>query len=246
MRKLIFPISLGFLCSSFTISPAVHVLNRIDDAIAASSSKNIRFSPVVADAATALYNSIKLDQLGLSKAAFDYAWKGYEYLLNIKKISRGNYLTICDFSQSSLKKRLYIIDIENNKLVTQTYVAHGRNSGGEYATRFSNQPESLQSSLGFFITDNTYIGKHGLSLKINGVEPGINDKAMMRTIVIHGAEYVSAGRAAAGGFMGRSWGCPAVPKEEANSIISTIKNGTCLFIYHPEKEYLLGSKILNG
>lgn len=246
MRKLIFPISLGFLCSSFTISPAVHVLNRIDDAIAASSSKNIRFSPVVADAATALYNSIKLEQLGLSKAAFDYAWKGYEYLLNVKKISRGNYLTICDFSQSSLKKRLYIIDIENNKLVTQTYVAHGRNSGGEYATRFSNQPESLQSSLGFYITDNTYIGKHGLSLKINGVEPGINDKAMLRTIVIHGAEYVSAGRAAAGGFMGRSWGCPAVPKEEANSIISTIKNGTCLFIYHPEKEYLLGSKILNG
>lgn len=246
MRKLIFPISLGFLCSSFTISPAVHVLNRIDDAIAASSSKNIRFSPVVADAATALYNSIKLEQLGLSKAAFDYAWKGYEYLLNVKKISRGNYLTICDFSQSSLKKRLYIIDIENNKLVTQTYVAHGRNSGGEYATRFSNQPESLQSSLGFYVTDNTYIGKHGLSLKINGVEPGINDKAMLRTIVIHGAEYVSAGRAAAGGFMGRSWGCPAVPKEEANSIISTIKNGTCLFIYHPEKEYLLGSKILNG
>ncbi len=222
------------------------MLNRIDDAIAASSSKNIRFSPVVADAATALYNSIKLEQLGLSKAAFDYAWKGYEYLLNVKKISRGNYLTICDFSQSSLKKRLYIIDIENNKLVTQTYVAHGRNSGGEYATRFSNQPESLQSSLGFYITDNTYIGKHGLSLKINGVEPGINDKAMMRTIVIHGAEYVSAGRAAAGGFMVRSWGCPAVPKEEANSIISTIKNGTCLFIYHPEKEYLLGSKILNG
>jgi hypothetical protein len=222
------------------------MLNRIDDAIAASSSKNIRFSPVVADAATALYNSIKLEQLGLSKAAFDYAWKGYEYLLNVKKISRGNYLTICDFSQSSLKKRLYIIDIENNKLVTQTYVAHGRNSGGEYATRFSNQPESLQSSLGFYVTDNTYIGKHGLSLKINGVEPGINDKAMMRTIVIHGADYVSAGRAAAGGFMGRSWGCPAVPKEEANSIISTIKNGTCLFIYHPEKEYLLGSKILNG
>ncbi len=246
MRKLIFPISLGFLCSSFAISPAVHTLNRIDDAIAASSPKNIRFSPVLADAATALYNSIRLEELGLSKVAFDYAWKGYEYLLNHKKISRSNYLTICDFSQSSLKKRLYIIDIENNKLVTQTYVAHGRNSGGEYANRFSNQPESLQSSLGFYVTASTYIGKHGLSLKIDGVEPGINDKAMMRTIVIHGADYVSAGRAAAGGYMGRSWGCPAVPKQEANSIISTIKNGTCLFIYHPEKEYLLGSKILNG
>jgi len=246
LRKLIFPISLGFLCSSFSISPAVQALNRIDDAITASSLKNIRFSPVVADAATALYNSIKLEQLGLSKAAFDYAWKGYEYLLNNKSISRSNYLTICDFSQSSLKKRMYIIDIENNKLVTQTYVAHGRNSGGEYANRFSNKPESLQSSLGFYVTANTYIGKHGLSLKVNGMEPGINDKAMFRTIVIHGADYVSAGRAAAGGYMGRSWGCPAVPREEANSIITTIKNGTCLFIYHPEKSYLNGSKILNG
>ena len=246
MRKLIFPISLGFLCSSFSISPAVQVLNRIDEAITASSPDNIRFSPVVADAASALYNSIKLEQLGLSKAAFDYAWKGYEYLLNNNKISRSNYLTICDFSQSSLKKRMYIIDIENNKLVTQTYVAHGRNSGGEYANQFSNKPESLQSSLGFYVTASTYIGKHGLSLKIDGVEPGINDQAMFRTIVIHGADYVSAGRAAAGGYMGRSWGCPAVPKEEANSIITTIKNGTCLFIYHPEKSYLNGSKILNG
>lgn len=221
-------------------------MNRIDDAITVSTSDNIRFSPLAADAATTLYNSIQLEQLGLSKAAFDYAWKGYEYLLNTKKISRSNYLTICDFSQSSLKKRMYIIDIENNRLVTQTYVAHGRNSGGEYANQFSNKPESLQSSLGFYVTASTYIGKHGLSLKIDGMEPGINDKAMERTIVIHGADYVSAGRAAAGGYMGRSWGCPAVPKEEANSIITTIKNGTCLFIYHPEKRYLTGSKILNG
>lgn len=228
------------------MSPAVQPLNRIDDAITVSTSDNIRFSPLTADAATTLYNSIQLEQLGLSKAAFDYAWKGYEYLLNLKKISRSNYLTICDFSQSSLKKRMYIIDIENNRLVTQTYVAHGRNSGGEYANQFSNKPESLQSSLGFYVTASTYIGKHGLSLKIDGMEPGINDKAMERTIVIHGADYVSAGRAAAGGYMGRSWGCPAVPKEEANSIITTIKNGTCLFIYHPEKSYLIGSKILNG
>ncbi len=228
------------------MSPAVQPLNRIDDAITVSTSDNIRFSPLTADAATTLYNNIKLEQLGLSKIAFDYAWKGYEYLLNTKKISRSNYLTICDFSQSSLKKRMYIIDIENNRLVTQTYVAHGRNSGGEYANQFSNKPESLQSSLGFYVTASTYIGKHGLSLKIDGMEPGINDKAMERTIVIHGADYVSAGRAAAGGYMGRSWGCPAVPKEEANSIITTIKNGTCLFIYHPEKSYLTGSKILNG
>lgn len=144
------------------------------------------------------------------------------------------------------KKRLYIIDIENQRLVTNTYVAHGKNSGGEFATTFSNKPESLQSSLGFYITSSTYIGKHGLSLRINGVDPGYNDKALERTIVIHGAAYVDPARAKAGVFMGRSWGCPAVPEKESASIINTIKEGSCLFIYHPGKNYLLGSKILNG
>ena len=161
-------------------------------------------------------------------------------------ITRDNYLTICDFSQSSKQKRLYIIDVVNNKLITNTYVAHGRNSGGEYATKFSNKPESLQSSLGFYITSQTYIGEHGLSLRINGVDPGYNDKALMRSIVIHGAAYVDAARAKAGIFMGRSYGCTAVPQKESNKIITTIKNGTCLFIYHPSGNYLLGSKILNG
>ena len=127
-----------------------------------------------------------------------------------------------------------------------TWVAHGKNSGAEYANRFSNTPESLQSSLGFYVTSATYIGKHGLSLRMNGVDPGFNDKALERTIVIHGAAYVDAARAKAGMYMGRSWGCPAVPQKESAKIISTIKNGTCLFIYHPSRNYLLTSKILNG
>jgi hypothetical protein len=161
-------------------------------------------------------------------------------------ISRQNYLTVCDFSQSSKQKRLYIIDVENSALLINTYVAHGKNSGAEYATSFSNTPESLQSSLGFYITGNTYTGEHGLSLRINGVDPGFNDKAFERSIVIHGAAYVDAARVNKGMYMGRSWGCPALPQKESAKIITTIKNGTCLFIYHPSRNYLQRSKILNG
>lgn len=245
MRKLFIPISIGLLCTSFTINPTVKTTNS-PTAVGISHPTITDSSFSTADAAAALYTTVNLQQAGLSQAAFEYAWKGYQYLLDKKKITRSNYLTICDFSQSSRKKRLYIIDVVNNKLITHTYVAHGKNSGGEYATQFSNTPESLQSSLGFYITSQTYIGEHGLSLRINGVDPGYNDKALERSIVIHGAAYVDDGRAKAGMYMGRSWGCPAVPQKESARIITTIKNGTCLFIYHPSQNYLLRSKILNG
>jgi hypothetical protein len=245
VRKFFIPISFGLLCTSFTTIPTVQTVN---SRIAATVSHTFMTDSnyVTADAAELLYNNIKLGKFGLSREAFNYAWKGYQRLLEKKMISRANYLTICDFSQSSKQKRLYIINLSDNKLLINTYVAHGKNSGGEYATKFSNKMESLQSSLGFYITSDTYIGEHGLSLRINGVDPGYNDKALERSIVIHGAAYVDAARANAEIFMGRSWGCPAVPQKESTTIITTIKNGTCLFIYHPSRNYLLGSKILNG
>jgi len=233
------------MCASFTIIPTAQTADSPLPVVAVSPANNTA-PPSTDNIAQVLYTTINLQQYGLSEEAFDYAWKGYEKLLAKGMISRSNYLTICDFSQSSKQKRLYIIDVVNQQLVTNTYVAHGKNSGAEYATRFSNKPESLQSSLGFYITDRTYTGEHGLSLRINGVDPGYNDNAMERTIVIHGAAYVDPARAKAGVFMGRSWGCPAVPQKESAEIITTIKNGTCLFIYHPGKAYLLGSKILNG
>ena len=233
------------MCTSFTIIPTERTVTSNNPAVTGfpSTHTDLSFS---ADEASAVYNTIRLQQYGLSEEAFDYAWKGYQHLLNKNKISRSNYLTICDFSQSSKKKRLYIIDIANNKLVANTYVAHGKNSGAEYATQFSNKPESLQSSLGFYLTSTTYIGAHGLSLRVLGVDPGFNDKALERSIVIHGAAYVDRARANAGIAMGRSWGCPAVPQNESTTIITTIKNGTCLFLYYPLKSYLLQSKILNG
>ena len=233
------------LSVSFTILPTGNAENNKSIILPYASVSNNTVSIKNAEAVT-LYNSIGLEQFGLSQEAFIYAWKGYEYLLSKNKIGRSEYLTICDFSQSSKQKRLYIIDVVNNKLITNTYVAHGRNSGAEYATHFSNKPESLESSLGFYITRGTYIGEHGLSLKIDGVDNGFNDKAMVRNIVIHGAAYVDEGRLRSGMYMGRSWGCPAVSEKESAGIITTIKNGTCLFIYHPDESYIKGSKILNG
>jgi hypothetical protein len=140
---------------------------------------------------------------------------------------------------------MYIIDVTDRKILLNTYVAHGKNTGLDYATKFSNKMESLQSSLGFYVTKGTYFGKHGLSLKLDGQEPGFNDKAEQRAVVIHGADYIGAHRINAA-YMGRSFGCPAVPQAQSNKVINLLKNGTTLFIYHPSNSYLQRSKILNG
>lgn len=192
-----------------------------------------------------LYDSLKLNQCGLSLQAFEYAYKGYQKLENKGLLKNPGILTICDFSKSSFEKRMYIIDVTNCKMLLNTYVAHGKNSGGEYARRFSNSVRSLASSLGFFITKNIYFGKHGQSLRLAGLEPGYNDKAEKRAVVIHGAPYIGEQRLYSD-YMGRSFGCPAVPQSQATKVINLIKDGTCLFIYHPSASYLHGSKILNG
>lgn len=193
-----------------------------------------------------IYDSLNLENLGLKKEAFIYAYTGYKNLEEQEVFSKEGLITICDFSQSSRKKRLYIIDLNNYKLIMNTYVAHGRNSGEEYAKRFSNNLESHQSSLGFYKTKKTYIGGHGLSLVLSGLENGFNDKAERRKIVIHGSAYACEDYLRRSEYLGRSFGCPAIPQNQAGKLITTIKNGTCLFIYHPNKTYLTGSKILNG
>ncbi len=191
-----------------------------------------------------LYDSLELDKLGLTKAALLYAYKGHENLVQKGVLSNPDILTVCDFTQPSTSKRMYIIDIKNFKVLMNTYVAHGKNSGLDYAENFSNAPESLETSLGFYITKNTYIGKHGLSLKLSGLDRGFNDNAESRDVVVHGAKYVGDQRV--GSYMGRSFGCPAVPQRLASKVIQLIKNGTCLFIYHPSQSYFIGSTILNG
>jgi hypothetical protein len=199
----------------------------------------------VAAAAEELYDRLDLERLGLPFEAMKYAYKGYRKLQHQGRLSNEHILTVVDFSQPSSRKRMYIIDVDRFRLLKHTYVAHGKNSGLQYAERFSNRPESLQSSLGFYVTKQTYSGKHGLSLRLDGMEYGINHKAEERAIVVHGAEYIGSHRLGAP-YMGRSFGCPAVPQKESREVIQTIKNGSCLFIYHPSKSYLHGSTLLNG
>lgn len=195
--------------------------------------------------ASKLYDSLQLDKIGLTKQALLFAYKGQQTLAQQGVLNNPSVLTVCDFSQSSSNKRMYIIDVKNYRVLLNTYVAHGRNSGLNFAEHFSNSPESLESSLGFYVTKGTYIGKHGESLKIAGLEPGFNDNAESRAIVVHGAPYIGDGRASSA-YMGRSFGCPAVPQELAPKVIDLIKNGTCLFIYSPNQSYLHGSRILNA
>lgn len=194
-------------------------------------------------AVRSVYDSLHLDLRGLSRQAFEYARQGWEKLKAEGKLFNESVLSIVDFSQPSNQKRLFIIDVDNYRLLFNTYVAHGQNSGREWATNFSNQNSSHMSSPGFYVTRETYQGHNGLSLKLEGMERGINDKAYERGIVVHGANYVSENIARSRGWIGRSHGCPAVPSESSGQIIQTIKNGTCLFIYHPS--YVDRSVILN-
>jgi hypothetical protein len=192
-----------------------------------------------------IYDSLRLNLIGLSHQAFEMAMQGFNHLTKTGKITNDKIISIVDFSQPSNKKRLFVIDLDNYKVVFNTYVAHGVNSGKEFANQFSNTAESNKSSLGFYETTDTYNGKNGYSLHLQGLEKGINDNADSRAIVMHGAEYVNESLIQSQGYIGRSWGCPAVPEKLHKPIINKIKNGTCLFIYSPDRNYLIHSKILN-
>lgn len=212
-------------------------------------------APVATNAATTvantvstvanLYNELNLQAAGLSKQAFEYAAKGYNKLKAANRLGNERYLTIVDFSQSSRAKRFYLIDMISKKLVTNTFVAHGKNSGVDKATSFSNTPSSNKSSLGFYVTKGTYSGKHGTSLKLSGVEKGFNDNAEARAIVVHAADYVNAGRVNSA-YMGRSQGCPALPNDVSADVINKIKNGSAMFLYYPEQAYLNGSQMIKS
>jgi len=193
----------------------------------------------LSDGLIQLYQELCLGDIGLSQDVFDYAIRG------VKKINPSKpILTIADLSQPSVNKRLYVIDLVKRKLLYRTFVAHGRNSGDLYAHQFSNKMSSYQSSLGFYQTLGTYQGKHGLSLKLQGLESGFNSNALDRAVVIHGADYVSEDFIRKIGRLGRSFGCPAIPYEVHKAIIETIKNGACLFVYSPNKQYLQKSSFL--
>lgn len=180
-----------------------------------------------------VYFNLNANNFELPKLeSFSLAMKGF-YDLKSKGLISKDILTIVDFSLSSKAKRLWVIDLSTNCVLFNSLVAHGKNSGEEFANDFSNQNNSHKSSLGFFLTGETYKGKHGLSLKLDGIEKGLNHNARNRGVVVHGSDYVSEDYIQRTNRLGRSQGCPALPKELSAEIINTIKNKSCLFIYHP-------------
>jgi hypothetical protein len=183
----------------------------------------------------ALYHQLQANSFSLpSFDCYALALEGF-YKFKEKGFFQKNILTIIDFSQSSNSKRLWIIDLNSNEILLNTLVAHGKNTGQEFADTFSNKAQSFQSSLGFYATAEIYNGKHGASLKLDGLQKGLNDNARSRAVVMHGADYVSEKFISENHRLGRSLGCPAVPVALNDKIINIIKDKSCLFIYHPSK-----------
>jgi len=193
-----------------------------------------------------IYSVLNLSAFGLSNEVFRLALKGLNKLKEAGQLENSSVLTIVDFSQSSNNKRLYVIDFNKMTVLFNTLVAHGRNTGEEFAHDFSNKAGTLKSSLGFYVTKNQALGSQvGLSLIIQGVEKGFNDNAVNREIIMHGADYATEDFIKKNGRLGRSYGCPSVPPDMIKPVIQTIEKGSCLFIYYPDNNYLLHSSLLN-
>ena len=208
-------------------------------------SENIRITTEAHSASrnVSIYNELDANSFVLPNfECFNTALDGF-HLLKQKGAVEKNILTVVDFSLSSTKKRMWVIDLDEKVVLFHTLVAHGKNTGEEYANEFSNQAESFKSSVGFYATGEIYNGKHGLSLKLDGLERGLNDNARDRAVVVHGADYVSESFIKQHNRLGRSQGCPALPVELNEKIINVIKNKSCLFIYHPTKRQEILSRL---
>lgn len=225
-----------FFLMSFTSNENKSINHKLENTFTASTSEEI---------AVSVYNSLHANNLALPKIeSFSEALKGF-YFLKDKGIIQKDILTLVDFSLSSNVKRLWVIDLSTNTILFNSLVAHGRNTGEEFATSFSNDASSFKSSLGFYVTGEIYQGKHGKSLKLDGLEKGVNDKARERGVVMHAADYVSNSFIENNKRLGRSQGCPAIPVELTEKIINTIKDKSCLFIYHPSRDYSSLKKFLS-
>ena len=201
----------------------------VDQTVTASVNTEVTFEME----AKSVYEELHSTNLAKPQlASFTKALKGF-YELKAAGVITKDMLTIVDFSMSSNKKRLWIIDMSTKTILYNSLVAHGRNTGEEFAKNFSNAAESYKSSLGFYVTGEVYNGKHGMSMKLDGLEKGINDNARNRAVVMHGADYVSDSFIKNHNRLGRSLGCPAIPVALTKKIINTIKDRSCLFIYHP-------------
>ena len=222
----------------FSLFPGANVPETGGEVVSAASA-----SSGIDRVCSELYSRLERDD---SKPGYEVLRKGLTGFFNLESDDRikKNLLTIIDFSLSSNLERMWIIDLNRQEVVHSCLCAHGRNSGDEFACSFSNTPSSYKSSLGFYVTGETYIGKHGLSLILEGAEPGINDKARERAIVMHGADYVSRDFISRNGRLGRSFGCPSIPMDNHEEIISLLSGQSCLYIHFPDAGYLQSSSLL--
>lgn len=237
---------------TFTKNPSDPALK--PDATAAGTTVMAAVHPDVASsrlAKTKIENSIKnlYDRMDLSSSHLDFdvfrlAMIGYYGLRQEGALGGKEILTIIDFSRPSTEKRLFTIDLRNMALKYHTYVAHGRNTGGNMASEFSNLPNSNQSSLGFYVTGETYVGSKGYSLRLDGMEKSFNDNIRSRAVVVHGADYVTESWIRRYGRLGRSQGCPALPPEISREVIDAIKGKTAIFTYYPDDAYLKNSQYI--
>lgn len=239
--KLISSITLLTILFISYILPFVSRASLIDNFVIKSNNYKIKKS----EKAHAIFTSGLLGKAGLSEDIFNLAFAGFTKLKEKELLSRDSIMTIIDFSKPSNEKRLFVIDLKSGKLLYNSVVAHGRNTGEKYATTFSNKLNSHMSSLGFYITRKTYMGGNGYSLQLDGIEKGYNDKAMERSIVVHGADYADDSILTGRGYLGRSYGCPALPRKISKLVIDKIKGGTMVFAYYPDEKYLKHSSILN-
>lgn len=205
---------------------------------AKASDPKVENKSVLAASIGKYYNELQYRKSRPAQDLFQRGIIGYLNLRSQGRLSDSSLLTLIDFRLSSNLERMWIIDLNKKEVIHQSLVAHGRNSGNEFATTFSNVPNSNTSSLGFYVTGETYYGKHGLSLRLDGVEKGINDNARKRAIVMHGADYVDKSFSEAYGRIGRSFGCPSIPVEGHEEIIRLLAGKSCMLIFYPDENYL--------
>jgi hypothetical protein len=204
-------------------------------------------APITASSNNAVASSATFSEIGtLDRDVLDLALGAASCAVRSGAVKSPRTLTVIDYSRPSSRERLWVLDLKTGELLYEELVAHGQGTGADVATKFSNTDESHQTSLGLFVTDTTYVGKNGYSLRLDGLDKGYNDRARDRAIVMHGAPYVNEAFVKANGRLGRSWGCPAVSDAVARELIDRVKGGSLVFAYYPDAQWLKTSKYLGG
>ena len=236
----------GVLIFSFAFSSTAEIDNYKDSEVTTEIPVKTEIKKTFEEKVADLYDAFSIKNTSMPQLpVFEKAISGYMKLDEAGKVSNP-LLTVIDFNLSSTKKRMWILDMNSKKVLFNTYVAHGQGTGVEFAKKFSNTPNSHQSSLGFYVTGETYFGKNGLSLFIDGMEKGFNSKARERYVVIHGADYAEPEFIKRVGRLGRSYGCPAVPNKIAKNLIHNIKGKSVVYIHKDNRNYLDNSKFINA